>query len=307
MDMTREARDGLGDGRRSLFSRWLGRAPKGAQGPAKEAMVVAVASGKGGTGKSFLSSGLAVALAQRGRRATVVDCDFGMGNAHLLLGVNPKVTLQHYLTGHVPIDELHIRSPFGPWLIPAGSGVSSMTDLRGRDFIRLGQGLARLAREQDVLLFDTAAGLSAQAVATMLAADHVVLVTNPEIASLTDGYGVIKCLARNQECPTIHVVVNRAMEPGIGQQTFEKLAEVARRFVQSEIHYLGEIPEDPAVTQRRLGQPPLLVSHPQCPVSQAIHGVIDNLESSRGPLAPSMVPAKNALHARLPRSFHRPD
>ena len=291
--------------RRGLFARWLGRPARDVQGPAKEALVLAVASGKGGTGKSFLSTGLAVALSQRGQKATVVDCDFGMGNSHLLLGVNPKYTLQHYLTGHIPMEELHIQSPFGPGLIPAGSGVSSMTDLRGRDFIRLGQGMARLARTQDVLIFDTSAGLSAQAVATMLAADHVMLVTNPEIASLTDGYGVIKCLARSDACPTIHVVVNRVMEPGIGAQTFEKLAEVTRRFVDAEIHYLGEIPEDPAVTQRRLGQPPLVVSHPRCPVSKAIHGVIDQLEKARGPLGPSLVPARDALQARLPRSFKR--
>lgn len=65
---------------------------------------------------------------------------------------------------------------------------------------------------------------------TVLAAQHVVVVTNPEIAALTDAYALIKCVARQPARPRVHLAVNRVVQPGLGQATFERLAEVSRRF-----------------------------------------------------------------------------
>jgi flagellar biosynthesis protein FlhG len=142
----------------------------------------------------------------------------------------------------------------------------------------LGRALRWVASQHDVVLLDCAAGLSPQSLITVLAAQEVVLVTNPEIAALTDAYALIKCLARQGKHPSIQLVVNRVTQPGLGQATFTRLAEVARRFVGCSIHYLGEVPEDPAVTHRRLGQPPLLHVSPACSTSVAMMEVIRELE-----------------------------
>ena len=87
--------------------------------------MIALASGKGGTGKSFLASNLAVAMYDRGLRVTLVDCDFGLGNDHLLLGVNPRLSVQHFLGGMATIEEVRVRTPYGPWLLPGGSGLGN--------------------------------------------------------------------------------------------------------------------------------------------------------------------------------------
>src|SRR6185436_18958967 len=94
--------------------RWFRREPAPLRSGRLEACVVALASGKGGTGKSFLATNLAVALHGRGRRVAVVDCDFGLGNAHLLLGINPRLSMQHLLAGTAKVEEVLQQTPFGP-------------------------------------------------------------------------------------------------------------------------------------------------------------------------------------------------
>lgn len=271
----------------------------------REAVVVAFASGKGGTGKSFLASNAAIVLHQLGRSVVLVDCDFGLANAHLLLGVTPQITLQHLFEGGAAPAELLLPTAFGPTLVAGGSGIASLAELGVRPMQMLGRALQWFANRCDVLLLDCAAGLSPQALVTVLGAQHLVLVTNPEIAALTDAYALIKCLARQPAPPAIHLVVNRVAEPGFGRSAFERLAQVSRRFVGCELHYLGELPEDPAVTQRRLGQPPLSVSHPQCPTTLAITALLTELETAVGGLRsrPATGPSLEARWADLLRRW----
>lgn len=244
--------------------------------------MIAFASGKGGTGKSFLTTNVAIGLHRAGRRVVVVDCDFGLANAHLLFGVNPRYSMQHLLEGGIPVDDVVESTPHGPFLVAGGSGIASLTDLDARHMRQLAAALHRLASQFDYVLLDSPAGLAPQSMITVLAAQHVVLVTNPEIAALTDAYALIKCLARQPRHPAVHLAVNRVQKPGLGRLTFDRLAEVSRRFAGCEIHYVGEIAEDPAVTHRRLGQPPLMSSLPECATSQAVMGILRRLEEVAG-------------------------
>jgi len=270
---------GVGRGFLRRFFRWAGVPEVSSQ---REATVLAVASGKGGTGKSFLATNLAVALHRAGRRVVVVDCDFGLANAHLLLGANPRGTMLHLLSGAATVQHVLARTAFGPALVAGGSGLTSLAELGARHMQALARALHWLAGQHDVVLLDCSAGLSPQAMITVLAAQHVVIVTNPEIAALTDAYALIKCIARQCERPELHVVVNRVTRPGLGHATFERLAAVSRRFAGAEIHYAGEVPEDPAVAHRRLGQPPLLVRLPECPTARAILSAMATLETRTG-------------------------
>lgn len=263
---------------RGFLRRLLRRGPP-AQPHRKEAVVVAFASGKGGTGKSFLTTNLAIGLHQRGLRVAVVDCDFGLANAHLLFGVNPRYSMQHLLGGQRTVHEVLAPTPFGPSLVAGGSGISSLAELGAKHMQMLARALSQLADRFDVLLIDCAAGLAPQSMITVLAAQHVVMVTNPEIAALTDAYAVIKCLGRQIERPNIQLVVNRVTNPELGWATFERLSEVSRRFASLPIHYLGAVPEDQAVSHRRLGQAPMLLETPECETSRALSGLVAALQA----------------------------
>ncbi|HEB53871.1 MAG TPA: MinD/ParA family protein [bacterium] len=262
---------------RGFLRRLLGRGGD----PARrgEAVVVAFASGKGGTGKSFLTTNLAIGLHQRGLRVCVVDCDFGLGNAHLLFGANPRYSMQHLLGGQRTVGHVLMTTDYGPSLVAGGSGISSLAELNAKHMQMLARALGQIADRHDVVLLDCAAGLAPQSMITVLAAQEVVMVTNPEIAALTDAYAVIKCLSRQVERPDVRLVVNRAPDPQLGRATFDRLSDVSRRFANQPIHYLGAVPEDPAVSHRRLGQAPLLVGLPECRTTKALVGLVGALEA----------------------------
>jgi flagellar biosynthesis protein FlhG len=276
-----------------------------ARRPPGEASVVAIGSGKGGTGKSFLATNLAVALSRERGGVMLVDCDFGMANDHLLLGVNPPRSLQHFLAGTSSLADICLRTPFGPWLVPGGSGISRLGELSEAQLLRLGSGLGALAADAEVLILDGSAGISPQGVLTMLAAPLVLVVTNPEIAALTDAYALIKCLSAQPETPEIGVVVNRVAVAGQGEVTFRKLADVSRRFCDRSIHYLGAVPEEPAVSHLRLDQAPLVLSHPTCPAARAVLQVLESLRHLSGRLGPRRVVAGEGLEQRFRRCLSR--
>jgi flagellar biosynthesis protein FlhG len=281
----------------------LGGASPPEPAPRREGCVVAFASGKGGTGKSFLASNVGVALHRLGRRVAIVDCDFGLANAHLLLGVNPRYTVQQLFDGAVSVAQALTPTEFGPGLLAGGSGVASLAELEARHMQVLGRALGWLAACHDAVLLDCPAGLSPQAMTAVLCAQHAVVVTNPEIAALTDAYALIKCLARQPARPTVHLVVNRVARPGLGPATFDRLADVSRRFAGCEIRYLGEVPEDPAVGQRRLGQPPLTVSHPECATSIAIERLVNCLDATTGGVMAQ--PIATGVEARMAAQLRR--
>jgi len=270
------------------------RSPSARGASPAEAVVLAFASGKGGTGKSFLATNAAIALHRAGHRVVVVDCDFGLANAHLLFGVNPRFSIHHLLEGGVPVEDVLCETPWGPFLIAGGSGIASMAELGARHLQSLAAALRQLCSTHDFVLLDCPAGLAPQAMITVLASQHVVLVTNPEIAALTDAYALIKCLARQPSRPAIHLAVNRVPKSGLGQLTFDRLAEVSRRFAGCEIHYVGEVPEDAAVTHRRLGQPPLLEGLPECATSLAVLSILRNLEQQMPGFRPAGLPGVEA-------------
>ncbi|MGE0141938.1 MAG: AAA family ATPase [Planctomycetota bacterium] len=265
----------------------------------REAPTIAIASGKGGTGKSFLSTSLGVLFAQRALRTLIVDCDFGLACDHLLLGVKPELNLQHVLSRRSAAREVLVPTPFGPSLLPGSAGVRSMARLTDSETQRLGEALGECAAAHDVVLLDIGAGLSPQNVLTCCAADFLVLVTQPEIAALTDAYAVIKTLASLNAARRIGIVVNRVLDDAHGPATFAKLRDVAARHTGLELIDLGAIPDDPLVTQRRLGQAPLCVSEPGSPTVESLRAVCDKLAARVGPLRPRERNHGDSIEARF--------
>ena len=298
-------RGSLGPRGRGLFQRLLGSfgSDQPEASPVREACAIAIASGKGGTGKSFLATSLAVLLHRMKRKVTLVDCDFGLACCHLLLGVNPRVSLQQVVLGTASIHDVRVKTECGPTLVPGASGVRRMANLTDQELLHFGRSLGEIAKDQDVIILDAGAGIAAQIVLTMLCANHVILVTQPEIAALTDAYAVIKCVRKLKPECTFSVVVNRVQATGHGGAAFERLQEVSQRHAGAEVTFLGEIPDDPMVTQRRLGQQPLVVTDPDGATAQSIAKIAARLEEEAGPLGPRVADANSGIEARF--SEHR--
>ncbi|HLQ37405.1 MAG TPA: P-loop NTPase [Planctomycetota bacterium] len=288
----------LGPRGRGLFDRLLSGL-RGSSAPRQEAVTIAIASGKGGTGKSFIATSLAVLLHKAGLRTALVDCDFGLACDHLLMGAKPVFTMQQLVTGKATLDQVLLTTPCGPRLLPGASGVRKMAALADRELLTFAREIGALAGREDVLLLDLGAGIAPQIMLTMLAADHIVLVTQPEIAALVDAYAVLKCVAQVHEHARFLVLVNRVAEPGRGEQAFQKLTEVARQHVGVELHYLGEIEDDPRVGQHRLGQLPLVATDPDGAMSVTLAAIAARLQTLAGPLEARAVAADLGLEARF--------
>lgn len=291
-------RGGLGPRGRGLFGRLL-QGLRTAPAARPEAVPIAIASGKGGTGKSFLATSIAVLLHRTGLRTALVDCDFGLACDHLLLGCKPALTMQQLIAGQATLEQVLCTSPCGPRLLPGASGVRRLANMTDRDLLAFARELGALAAREDVLLLDLGAGIAPATLLAMLSAQWIVLVTQPEIAALVDAYAVVKCIAQLDERAKFLVVVNRVTTPGRGELAFQKLTEVARQHVGVQLHYLGEIVDDASVTQHRLGQLPLVATDPLSPIAASLEKLTARLVSICGGLRQREVPAEQSVEARF--------
>ncbi len=248
--------------------------------------VMAVTSGKGGVGKTFVSANLAAALSKRGLRVLVLDADLGLANLDVVLNLYPKVTLHDVFTGKAKLEEAIIRAPGGFSVLLAGSGMveySRLTpEVRG-DFVRV---LTGLTPHYDVVLLDTGAGISDVVLYAVSLASVVLVVATPEPTSLTDAYATIKVLASQQKRSIVHLVVNQTARLGDGRAITGQLQQVLDRFVAAEpgkgvrLVHVGDIPADPSVRQAIMRRQLLMQSTPGCPAALAMTQLAGKLEDT---------------------------
>jgi len=238
---------------------------------------VAIASGKGGVGKSSVAANLAVALGARGARVLLLDADLAQASLDLMLGLHPRFDLQHVLSGEKALEDIVVDGPPGVKLIPASSGVPELADLDDYRRECLLRGLGNLEADADLILIDTAAGTSRQVTSFCLAADDVLVVTTPEMPAFADAYGLIKLLRQLGVRQAPHLLVNMASAPEEAEETTHRIRLVARRFLRMNVDSWGYVPFDPAVARSVRRQESVLTAFPQSPAAQAYHALADIL------------------------------
>jgi flagellar biosynthesis protein FlhG len=240
-----------------------------ASGLGNPVQVIAVTGGKGGVGKTSVAVNLATGLASAGRRVVLLDGDLGLANVDVLLGLSPRYTLAHVLSGERTLDEIMVSAPQGFKIVPAASGAADLAGMAGAGHLGLVQAFSGLATRLDVLIIDTAAGIAPGVLQFSQAAQHVLVVICDEPASLTDAYALIKVLSRDHGVNRFRVVANMARGPGEGAILFDKLERVAARFLDVILEYAGEIPEDERVRRAIKAQRPVLDAYPGSPAGKA--------------------------------------
>jgi flagellar biosynthesis protein FlhG len=231
--------------------------------------VIAVTGGKGGVGKTSVAVNLATALASAGRRVMLLDGDLGLANVDVFLGLSPRHTMAHVLSGERTLEEIIVESPQGVQVVPGASGVAELANLSAAGHLGLVQAFSALGSKLDTLIVDTSAGISHSVLQFSQAAQHVLLVVCDEPASMTDAYALIKVLSRNHGIDKFRVVANMVRTPGEGEALFRKLERVTGRFLDVTLDYIGEIPEDPYLRRAIREQRPVIAAFPACPASRA--------------------------------------
>jgi flagellar biosynthesis protein FlhG len=224
-------------------------AAKGGIADPKGIRVISVTSGKGGVGKSNVVSNLAIALSTQGKKVLVIDADLGLGNLDVLLGLSPLYNLNNVLNGEKTIAEIIVDGPAGIKIIPAGSGVQEFTSLGQHEKLRLLDELDMLEEKFDIMIVDTEAGISENVTYFAVAAQEIIVVVTPEPTSITDVYALIKLLATRYSEHHFKVLVNMAKDSEDALEVFRKLANVAGRFLDISLDYLGCVVKDEKVVE----------------------------------------------------------
>jgi flagellar biosynthesis protein FlhG len=241
------------------------------------ATVLAITSGKGGVGKTNVTINVAIAMARLGLRVGVLDADFGLGNVDVLLGIAPVAHVGHVVAGEKQLRDIVVRGPHGITIIPASSGLQSMTSLSGVQRDRLLAALDLACRDLDFLLIDTAAGISDNVMDMLKLAERVVVVTSLEPSAIVDAYALTKVLTGADATKDIGVVVNCARTAEEAGLAFRQLETATRRFLKRSVSYYGHIADDPAVRDSVLVQRAIVDVLPQSPASRCYRIVASRL------------------------------
>lgn len=202
--------------------------------------IISICSGKGGAGKTMLTANLGAALAERGKDVTIIDGNLTTPNLGFHLGIPLyPTTLHDVLKGKTRITNAIYKHESGVKIIPAGIGID---DLKGIDARDLSNSLLDLLGSTDIILIDGAAGLGREALSAIEGSDEMIVVTIPELPSVTDALKAVK-LAQQLGTKVAGVVINR-----IGGKKHELTRDEIRNMLD-DVDLIAEIPEDEAVQE----------------------------------------------------------
>ncbi len=249
--------------------------------------VIAVTGGKGGVGKSNVSVNLAICLAEMGRRVVVLDADLGLANIDVLLGITGRRNIADVLSGQCSLREVLVDGPKGIKIVPASSGTQRMTALSPMEHGGLINAFSDLADNIDVLIVDTAAGISEGVVSFLRASQEILMVVCDEPTSITDAYALIKLLNRDYGLFRFRILANMVRTPQEGRMLFAKLTKVIERFLDEvALQYVGSIPQDDAVKKAVQRQRAVVEAYPRSKAAIALRALAQKADSWPLPASP---------------------
>jgi len=242
------------------------------------ARVIAIASGKGGVGKSNFATNMAIQMRKLGKRVVIIDADFGLANVEILLGVAPKHSVTDVLNGKINMDAALTTGPMGCLFLSGGSGLSALNELTDTQIMRLTDGFLQLDNLADCIIIDTRAGLSNAVMNFIKAAADTIVVTTPDPTAIADAYALIKSIKSSMpEVDTLKLIVNCSVNDAEANEVFEKLSGVSRRFLGIIITHLGTIPYDTFLIRAVRKQQPVSIMFPNSESSRRFHGICAKL------------------------------
>lgn len=231
--------------------------------------VIAVTGGKGGVGKTNVSVNLSIALGEMGQRTVLMDADLGLANVDVMLGLRPKKNISDVLSGECNLTDVMLDVTENVRIVPACSGTQEMTSLSAHEHAELVYAFNEVAEEIDVLVIDTAAGISESVISFVRAAQEVLVVVCDEPTSITDAYALIKLLNRDYRMTRFRVLANMVETDTEGRNMFNKLSTVTDRFLDVTLQYVGSIPYDEHVRKSVRRQTPVLKAFSKCKAALA--------------------------------------
>ncbi|MFA4634818.1 P-loop NTPase [Xanthomonas perforans] len=248
---------------------------------------IAVTGGKGGVGKTNISANLAVALADMGKRTLLLDADLGLANLDVVLGLAPKYTLADLIAGRCTLDEVIIEGPGGVLVVPAASGRRHMAELAPAQHIGLVNVFSELERDLDVMVIDTAAGITDSVLTFCQAAQDTVVVVCDEPASITDASAMTRAPPGHPWAAPRHSIATLGRHPNDGRGLQDTLPRVCKNVPGGVARiYPGLGPQDAGLRLGVRHQHPSIRASPASPSAQAIAEIARRTSRWQAPTVP---------------------
>ncbi len=243
----------------------------------KHLKTIAVTSGKGGVGKTNVAVNLAVAIQKRGKKVMLMDADLGLANIDILLNLAPRHGLQDLLNGALSVREILVEGPHGIQILTAGPGMKDLTALNEVQRLKILAGFDAYESETEVLLVDTAAGISENVAFFCSAVQEILIVTTPEPTAISDAFALIRVLYERYQEKKFLLLVNCVKRSDQGLEVFRRLSREAAQSFDISLDYLGYLPFDQAVPSAVREQKAYLDLYPGREISQKIAEMAETL------------------------------
>ena len=246
--------------------------------------ILAISSGKGGVGKTNVVVNVAIAMARQNRRVLVLDADLGLANIDVVMGISPRFNLQHVISGQKGLREVVVQTASGIQVISGGSGLADLANLSETQRETLIGSLAELEGMADMMLVDTGAGIGANVLQFILAAQELIVVTTPDPTAITDAYSLIKVVSRLSSDVALRLVVNQVRTAQEAEDISGNIINVARRFLHVEVASYGSLPYDLNLVKAVRRQMPLALAYPNSPASYAFSALAARIWNESAPI-----------------------
>lgn len=255
----------------------------------KGTRIIAVASGKGGVGKTNIAVNIGIALQKKNKKVLLLDADLGMANIDVLLGLTANYNLSHVLLGKCSLDDALVKGPAGLDVLPGTSGIEELLNINPRQVQRLMAVSSQMGVTYDIIIVDIGAGIHASNINFISVCDEVIVVLVPEPTAITDAYSLIKILYNHKFGCNIGLLINQVNSQQEGKVVAKRMKNVISHYLEIDVEIIGLIPFDNHIRQAVKKQKALLELYPKSKSGQAfleVGSTIINIEeqgmSSKG-------------------------
>ena len=238
---------------------------------------IAVASGKGGVGKTNITANLAIAFSRLNKNVLVFDADLGLSNIDVILNLATKYNIKDLFSGEKKLEDLIVEGPEGIKVLPASSGIQELTSLDEFQRLRLIEEFESYEDNVDYLLIDTSSGISENVAFFCMAAQDIIIVTSAEPTAMTDAYALIKVLYTKYQEKDFKVLVNNVKDEKEATDVYRRLSTAAERFLSISLDYIGYVPHDNLVRKAVRQQRALMDIYPDSEASKSLANISEKL------------------------------
>lgn len=242
---------------------------------------IAVASGKGGVGKTNIAANLAIALAQSEHKVLLFDADLGLSNLDVLLALNPQATLKQVVCEGLGIADAVVPGPEEIDVVTGGSGAKELVDLDDEALQSLWKKLEAFAGNYDFLVIDTASGIGRTVMTFLTRSDATLVVCTPDPTSVMDAYATSKTLFCERPGADVALIVNMADNERQGCVVYERYKAIVGQFLNREVALAGVILRDPDVLECTRARVPFIIASKGCHAAREVRRIAERLEQGR--------------------------